>query len=256
MEVNHIVVLGCSLTYCQNSPIEQGWPYLIAKELNCNVVNLGVPGVGNDTMHRKLYEYFYNDNEIVGSKPFVIIAYSQPWRHELWSKTNYTNVNFHDYTPFSYPHSETDSLSYAQHNFLENYNEVEFHRRNLLVKSSIVNLLKFHDIPYITADAMCQDFDSDAYISVKNKFNGLHSYLKNSHYIGELWNQGIGDDHLPCGHWGPRGHLNIKDYMITYMKKFYPEVSYINNTNFLSLKEYIKTDKYHQKFPNWVDFVL
>jgi hypothetical protein len=61
MDITHLVVNGCSWTYCQGleDPKNQGWPKLLADQLGCEVVNLAIPGTGNDTIHRRTYEYVH-----------------------------------------------------------------------------------------------------------------------------------------------------------------------------------------------------
>ena len=65
LEISHLVVNGCSFTYCQGleSPNTQGWPALLAKKLNVPVVNLAAPGSSNDGIYRRTYDYFYNDQK-------------------------------------------------------------------------------------------------------------------------------------------------------------------------------------------------
>ena len=159
MDISHIVTIGCSFTYCQGLPIFQGWPALVANALDCPLVNLGIPGVGNDNIHRRLYEYIYNDLLIYNSKPLVIIAWTQPWRRETWSKKHYNDEYFQNYAPMSLP--DTSEIDAVQTAFLENYNEEDFHRRTVLAKTSVINLLKQFNIPYIMTDAMPQNLDDD-----------------------------------------------------------------------------------------------
>ena len=61
VKLSHLVVNGCSFTYCQGleNPAEQGWPALLANKLKVPVVNLAIPGSGNDAIFRRTYEYFY-----------------------------------------------------------------------------------------------------------------------------------------------------------------------------------------------------
>ena len=92
MDISHIVTIGCSFTYCQGLPIFQGWPALVANALDCPLVNLGIPGVGNDNIHRRLYEYIYNDLLIYNSKPLVIIAWTQPWRDRKSTRLNSSHI--------------------------------------------------------------------------------------------------------------------------------------------------------------------
>lgn len=88
IEISHLVVNGCSLTYCQEleDPKAQGWPALLAKKLGVPVVNLAYCGSGNDGIARRSMEYFYKDKKF-NNKPFYIHAWSYLARREDIFKT-------------------------------------------------------------------------------------------------------------------------------------------------------------------------
>ena len=88
MQVSHLVVNGCSWTYGSelDSPEEESWPKLVANKLGIPVVNLAIPGSGNDSILRRTSEYLFQ-NLAFNSKPLVIIAWSQITRREGWDKT-------------------------------------------------------------------------------------------------------------------------------------------------------------------------
>lgn len=50
-----VVFLGCSHTFGVGLPLECTWPYLVAKSLNLQCYNLGLPGTSNDTAFRLAY---------------------------------------------------------------------------------------------------------------------------------------------------------------------------------------------------------
>lgn len=258
MNINHIVTLGCSFTYCQGLPIEQGWPYLLAKKLNCNLVNLAVPGIGNDAIHRKLYEYLYDDLLIENSKPLVIIAWSQEYRHESWQRVHYLDDQFHDYAPVSLPNDQYKAMTFAQHDFLENFNEKNFYRKTLLYKASVINLLKQCNIPYIMSDSFISDYNVNKYLGLTETYKGLDSASRNdTNFITSIQQLcGMPKHHLPCGHYTYEACQLITDFMIDAIDNLYPNLNYVVDNNFYQLSEYIKKDKYQQKFPEWCNFTL
>jgi hypothetical protein len=77
LKITHVVTIGCSWTYCQglDSPSTQGWPALVAKKLNVPLVNLAVPGVGNDFIHRVSHEYIYKNYSYISSDSIIRIRF-------------------------------------------------------------------------------------------------------------------------------------------------------------------------------------
>ena len=152
-EITHLVTNGCSFTYCQglDNPREQGWPALVAKKLGVPVVNLALKGCGNDSIHRRTYEYVY-ENLPTGSKPLVIIGWSQYWRQEQWFNTfPYGTVNeFNDYRIIAMPDNSPNGPE--EKNLLEHWNDENFYRKSMIYKLSLTSLFKSLNIPYIMSD--------------------------------------------------------------------------------------------------------
>jgi hypothetical protein len=245
LEITHLVTVGCSFTYCQGLPIEQGWPALLARSLNSPLVNLGLPGIGNDAIHRKLYEYIYTNSLIESSKPLVVIAWSQPWRRECWS----TKIG--SYTPVAMPINGPST--HQDYVVLEDWDDEDFNRRTLLNKLSVINLLNQFNIPYIMTDAMNQEGQENS--NIFTKFPGLTSCVNTKYYIDPL-HKIEHNDYLPCGHSGPLGNLSSKEHILQSIHSLYPNLSFVRDKKFLTLREYIIWDKHHQKFPEWCEFVL
>jgi hypothetical protein len=244
MELSHIMTIGCSFTYCQGLPIEQGWPALVARSLNAPLVNLGLPGIGNDAIHRKLYEYIYNNSLIEDSKPLVIIAWSQPWRRERWLN------NFESYVPVAMP---IDGPSTHQdYVVLEDWNDEDFYRRTLLNKLSVINLLNQLNIPYIMTDAMPQNDELNSHLF--SKFIGLTNQVNTKYYIDPI-HEIKHNDYLPCGHTGPLGNMSVKEFILNSINQLHPNLTFNKDKKYYTLSEYITLDKYHQKFPEWCKFV-
>jgi hypothetical protein len=137
MDVSHIVTVGCSFTYCQglDDKLETGWPALVAKHFNAQLTNLAMPGIGNDTMHRRTYEYISENLKFQNSKPLVIVAWSQVNRHEQWYKQRQGDPMYDDYDdyhlipiPDKVPKDDYEKV------FLDHYDDANFYRKTLIYK--------------------------------------------------------------------------------------------------------------------------
>ena len=252
MKISHIVTNGCSFTYCQGLPnmIVDGWPAQIAFEFDCPVVNLGIPGVGNDSICRRTYEYIYENQSVNEYKPLVIIEWTQRWRRECW-----VNKQF-DYNLISYPGPEIDDMDNNQKALLDNWNDEDFIRRTLLYRLSLINLFENLDIPYL----MFNYAGSDESIQKQNKvvynFPNMYKNAKNKFDLGDLhYFTGLLPK-LPCGHDAKEGQDVLSSILIEKTKELYPNLEFTKNSKFLTLGEYITTSRYHRKFPEWCNFKL
>ena len=259
LEITHLVTVGCSWTYCQGleNITRDGWPGLVARELNIPLVNLGTPGVGNDNIHRRTYEYLYQ-NLPTNSNPLFIIAWSQPWRKEAWFEGHGTapiKRLFSEYNVVSMP--EDKPQNHYESALLENWDEEDFYRKTLLHKLSLINLFKANNVPYLMTN-FCSHLPP---IKVMNKIN--------THY-GNMWDTMINDPgkitdfykisnelpKLPCGHEGIEGNRVIADYSISEIKKHFTDYNFVNHKPYLSLDHFLLGQKYSKKFPEWCDFKL
>lgn len=254
VEITHIVTIGCSFTFCQglDSPSIQGWPALVAKKLNVPLVNLAAPGVGNDFIHRVSHEYIYR-NLPTTSKPLFIVAWSQYWRWEQWVKEHYHNTAYNEYAPFMLPDS-TEKLNPKFEFYFENFNDIDCYRKTFLYKLSLMNLFKVMDVPYIMTD-------------YSNDMVTEHDFLKELTYITNVINDNPykiedffkiandGEPKLPCGHDGEKTQLTVASYTLTKIQHLFPDLKIIDG-DFFTLSDFLKTSKYHQKFPEWCKFQL
>ena len=55
---NYILVIGCSQTEGIGLKIEDTYPYLLSKNLNCDYYNLGICGTGIDVLNYNLVTWF------------------------------------------------------------------------------------------------------------------------------------------------------------------------------------------------------
>jgi hypothetical protein len=251
MKISHIVTNGCSFTYCQglSDKINQGWPALIANGLNCPVVNLGLPGVGNDSIHRRTYEYIYENQPVDEYKPLVIIEWTQRWRTEEWLNRE------NDYIIIHRPES-TKFTTNSQLALMENYNEENFLRKTILYRLSLINLFENLEIPYLMFDYDGAYDPLNTEKIVSNIFPNMIKQSSNKFDLGPLYKLTGRLPKLPCGHDDVDGQDVLGNHILKKIKEIYPNIEYTNNANFLNLKEFSKTSKYHRKFPEWCNFQL
>ena len=264
VEITHLVTVGCSWTYCQGLPdkLNQGWPALVARKLNIPLVNLAVPGSGNDAIHRKTYEYVY-ENLPTGSNPVFIIAWSQYWRREVWKKKTKDS----DYENLIMP-DNLKNMDIQQNAALDNFDDLNHGRKTYMFKLSLMNLFKSHNIPYLMTDF------SDGYSSagiidpivdktaieykIKESFPNLYNTVNNNPYYMEPFY--VLAEPYPktpnCNHIGIEGNKFLAEYTVEKMLDTFPNASYINNRPYLKLQHFIKTQPFMMKRPEWCFFVL
>ena len=250
LEVSHIVTVGCSWTYCQGLPdiLNQGWPALVARELNIPLVNLAVPGSGNDGIHRRTYEYIY-ENLPTGSKPLVIIGWSQYWRREGWYNHGVNNSQYNDYQGILLPKNKPSD--YYEYTVLEYWNEEDFFRKTLLYKLSLINLLENHNIPFLMTEMADPGYFS--YEELMRKFPEMNAGMKNS--MKNYYEITRGFPKLPCGHEGIEANKIFATETINEIQNRFGKLTYVNKP-YLHLHDYIKKSKTHQVHPEWCEFTL
>ena len=257
MDISHIVTVGCSFTYCQglDDKLKTGWPALVAKHFNAQLTNLAQPGIGNDAIHRRTCEYICNNLQFQNSKPLVIIAWSQIDRHEQWYNQREADPMFDEYHLIALPESTSPDELYERV-YLEHYNEINFYRKTLLYKLSLFSLLENLGIPYITTDYMTLDRNKNI-IKVEKDFVGMAKKVnENPFRIEDLSTINQWKPKLPCGHETAEGMIPVSNYVIDKVKELHPNINFRNDIPHLRLIDFIKTGKYHKKFPEWCHFVL
>ena len=237
MDITHLVVNGCSWTYCQglDDPKTQGWPALVAKELGIPVVNIAVPGSGNDSICRRTHEYVYK-NLPTESKPFFIIFWSQYWRREAWYEDgDYGKLR--EYRGVTPPWRKDKVQKFDEYStaLMSNWNEEDFLRKTLLNKLSTMNLFKVHDIPYVMTDFggkevnlpmigldMKREIDNDRY----NFTMDLETEVAINNY-----------PKLPCGHDGVEAQKETAKWLLRSINPLFNEIL-LQSGSFLSLEEF------------------
>lgn len=243
-DITHLVVNGCSWTYCQglDDPKTQGWPALVAKELGVEVVNLAVPGCGNDSIHRRTYEYVY-ESLPTGSKPFFIIAWSQYWRRETWHNKFLGYKDYNDYSLVSLPNEGSLPETNMERALLDDWNELDFFRRTYLAKLSLMNLFKSHEIPYLMGDYSYEINEEAIIEELRSRFPVIiDTVLNNPRQINRFSQITAPYSRLPCGHDGLDAQEVLSSYIISEIDKQYGKLNTISG-NYLTLKDFKLTNK-------------
>ena len=252
VEITHLVTVGCSWTFCQGleNKTQNGWPALTAKALNIPVVNLGLPGVGNDCIQRRAYEYVY-ENLHTGSKPLFVIAWSQYWRREIWQKKVFKDFRFNDYAPIMLKDS-TNTKDPHEISVLESWDYYSFVRRTYKYKLSLINLFRSMQIPYLMtdyADNVCPPNDMEIF---KKNYPGMYAGVNDDQYkIEDFYKLTHPYTRLPCGHDGEEAQVAVADYLVEQIKDNFGNYNFVNDKPFLTTREMLKYSKYHRKFPDW-----
>lgn len=238
LELTHLVTNGCSFTYGQAlyDPPNEAWPKLLADKLGVPIVNLAVGGSGNDSIHRRTYEYFYK-NLNTNSKPFYVIAMSMNTRREEYV-INYNGSKLNEYVGLvSDESTNINPLSRAVYENMDdlgiNLSEV----KKLHYWASIINLFKAHNIPYLTSD-----YFPDPTKEVVNYINTHHYELKS--YIDTDTNRLENFNYITYGypkaldnaHCGKEAQVALADYIHKQLISRYGEVIPVTG-NFISLKD-------------------
>lgn len=271
LEITHLVTSGCSWTFCQGLPdiLNQGWPALVARKLNIPLVNLGAPGTGNDSIHRKTYEYVY-ENLPTGSNPLFIVAWSQYWRREIWKNSHYQTVMM----PL-----DTENIDAHQIALLDNFDDIDHARKTYLFKLSLMNLFASHKIPYLmtdfasnrvsftTAKKIGRIIDhvletmSDQSIAennIKKSFPNLYNSVNDNPFLMKpFYELTCKYPKTSCGHVGVEGNKFLADYIIDELSDKFPNNTYTKDRPYLTLRKFIKTEPYMKEVhPEWCNFVL
>lgn len=234
LDISHIVVNGCSFTYCQglDSPSEQGWPALLAKKLNVPIVNLGVKGSGNDAIYRRTLDYFYTSKNY-NSKPLYIVAFSQAMRREEYVTEYRKHIvgHFHNMATFG-----DEPIERAIYEHLDNVGEYYMEFKKLMYWISTVNLFKANQIPYITTNYMADHGPSIELLQKQHK--NLYESVHNDFYrVKNFYQITSKSKKLPCGHDGIEAQHILADACYNILIEKFGEITTCNN-DYLTLDEY------------------
>lgn len=248
LEISHLVVNGCSFTYCQGlyDPPTEGWPRLLADKLGVPVVNLAAPGSSNDGIHRRTYDYFYK-NLSNHSKPFYIMAMSQNTRREEYVIYR-DHKMLRDYTNISSNDRETLSKEIFKNMDDKGIALMEFQK--LMKWRSLINLFEAHNVPFFTSDyfpnftegTFVQDYIKKNYLALYMSIHTHPNTLKCFTQITRPYPKALDN-----GHDGKEAQVVLADYIYNQIIKRYKEIKPVDS-EFLSLKNF-KT----QNFPQFED---
>lgn len=251
-EITHLVVNGDSYTYGEGleNREKQGWPYLLAKDLGCEVVNLAIPGTGNDTIHRRTYEYAISATAR-GNRPFFIIAWSQFWRKEVWfnDKKDYDAIDYPKKLKKEYKFDRTIRFSSRwgndfQSSFLKNWNEEDHVRRTYLYKTSLHCLFKALEWPYLmwdhSSDAHTLDRQNHENLGFYDRIIDFYQFTHDHHHLGPICDLTQGLPKTKCGHDGVEGNIVIKDFLVNAIGEYYGDLHLLSDFSIFSLNDHHK----------------
>lgn len=235
LEVSHIVVNGCSWTYGQGlaNPSKDAWPALLSKKLNIPIVNIAMPGSGNDSIFRRSSQYLFK-NLPTNSKPLFIIAWSHIDREEAW--------NIHEGRYRGITCTDVNNLSLREKAYIENFNSYDRYLRSLSLKISMIAILNTFNIPYMIGDYenSAKDFiEGEATASMKYQLREMVDFINNNTTVWKtpLIDYTLGVTKLPCGHEDVAGHRLICENLYNVVLNVYKDIrhtpcSYINTSVF------------------------
>lgn len=227
--ISHLVVNGCSFTYCEgleNPPI-QGWPTLLANKLNVPVVNIALPASSNFRIYRKTVDYFFKDT---GSNPFYIMGMTSSTRIEqyLRERNDYVALNIVK-PPNKLWEAQLVSLLYR------NKDPVVLAKQKLDIWLSIINLFKSSRTNYLMVDMI-----SDGQL-VSDELRELHPKLldytmNDSNHIQDFSDFRGLLGKLPCGHDDADAQVIIADYLYKEMTDRYEVTT--KTSEYLKIKDF------------------
>lgn len=261
LEISHLVVNGCSLTYCQGleNPHIDGWPALLAKKIGVPVVNLALGGSSNGGIHHRTYNYFYKSIEFykknnIEAKPFYLNVMTWAGRREEYFKQYYNSPDTEryfcldlspDYDKISniIDNHNTDIsavAAYVEFGYLLNFDLLSSHLKKLHYWTSLINLCKANNIPYATADYI-PTYDEQVLFVLQSRYNTLLDVIYDKNYFGDFANLVKPLSKLSCGHDGLEAQSFLCDYIYDKLIEQYETITVIPIKSTFTLKEfYIK----------------
>lgn len=262
IEISHLVVDGCSLTYCQGleKPHIDGWPALLAKKIGVPVVNLALPGSSNDGIHRRLYNYvyksidFYNQNQIE-TNPFYIPAFTFAGRREEFFKKYYLSSDTERYFCLDLSPDfakikdiidnrridENAVAAYVEYGYILNFDLLAANIKKLEYWASLINLFKVNNLNYATGDYI-PTYDEEVLYTVKSRYKHLNKIVfEDKNYFGDFSHLLYTMPKLPCGHDGLEAQHMLAEYIYYKILEIYGEISVKKVKNVYGLKQFYIT---------------
>lgn len=210
VKLSHLVVNGCSFTYCQGleNPAEQGWPALLANKLKVPVVNLAIPGSGNDAIFRRTYEYFYLNKKYNNFPLFINVWSFSGRREEFFSEYKGSQVN--DFVVLDFQ-GQNPIEKEVVYNLLTSKGMISAERKKLLYWAACIELFKNNKMPYLMSDTFpiepnyLKELEEEFPDQVKQVYDDKNKVTNISTLAGK-------EPHLPCGHYGESANQVIAKY--------------------------------------------
>jgi hypothetical protein len=238
-EITHLVTNGCSWTFGQGLPDNrsQAWPKLLSNKFNIPLVNLAIPGSGNDRIHRRTFEYVFQ-NLPTGSKPLIVIAWSQFFRREAWYEGNIKRYRIvaNPLTP--------DNLDEHQRAMYIHYNDKIFNKETLAYKTSLKSLFNLYNIPHIMSDYSCIDFNYREEVDplLEPGYQEMIRFAYDRHHVESFGRLVQGFPKLPCKHDGVEAQEVIASYAYNQINSLYGEIKVVTN-DFITCKDFVTYDR-------------
>ena len=212
-----ILAIGDSFTYGDElDDVTNGWAYLLAKKLQCQIINRGVCGSGNIKMVRSLVEEKIDDYDL------VVIAWSGFDRIEfadeygVWESWPGSNKNV-----FRIPEKTTKFrgtvIDYINRYHDENY----LYQQQYLVQVILAqSYLKYHQKNYIMLDAI---INHKSPLRFDEKNQSLISKIDTDRFLGwpnesmQEWTQGV--PLAPRLHFLEEGHMIVAEKIYDFLIK-------------------------------------
>lgn len=150
--ISDILAVGDSFTYGEElADVNTAYPFLLGKQLNATVTNLGKPGSGNRSMIRNVVEY------VASKKPvdLVVVGWSSPGRLEFADEAGvfdiWPGMQVMNYSTNAW---RLDLIEYiAKH-----HNSEEIYKSYILDAILLQNFLKQHNIKYIMLQSIINEY--------------------------------------------------------------------------------------------------
>lgn len=212
IEVSHLVVNGCSFTYCQglDNPHIEGWPAILSRMLNVPVVNLAIGGSGNDAIYRRTYEYFYKDN-VKNNKPLYILAFSGSARKEEFFY-EYQNRKVNDFIGLRLSFDDGPPEDFEQ-SYIVNLDYKAREKLKLVYWAALINLFKSNNINYYTTDFFPPHDENLTEFLMKNSQELYEVVHKDPNRLINFTEIIRRLKKLPCGHIDKIGNIAIANYL-------------------------------------------
>jgi hypothetical protein len=227
-EIKRLVASGCSFTYGQGIAPSDAWPAQLAKLLDIECVNLGLPGMGNEHVQTSIIDYFSNNTSQMENS-FVIPCYSKYSRVEFPSKARKNYVNGQFTTVFNSAHTTIINgriePEFTQQFFENIYIPEYYYARYIRIIITLQSVLKTWDIPYLMFEGLSGNehvkMIKDKNIIVLTEQIDRNSWLR--FMTGNFDTMTSPAQRLPDGHPNANAHLEMANILYKHLREKYED---------------------------------